>query len=383
MSMDDTPAPAGLKRAGLIAGIAAIAIVAVGAWARFHDSGETQKWADAAAIPTVHLVPVKAGDASSGLALPATMQAWNTAKIFARVGGYVRNWSKDIGANVGAGTSLGEIDTPELDQQIVQARAELARAKADAALAQSTARRWNDLLSTNSVSHQEADEKNGDAAVKQAAVQAAQANLGRLQAMKGFATLRAPFAGTVTVRSAEIGDLVGPGAAQQQPLFAVADSRHIRVYVQVPQTYSAAIKPGLKAALSLPDYPDRSFTAQVIGTAGAIDPQNGTFQTQLVADNPDGALKPGGYAQARFDLPAQASTVQVPASALIFRAAGAQVALVDASNHVRLRAIKIGRDLGQTVEVLSGLSARDKVVDTPPDSLAEGQLVRLRDNNHG
>ena len=189
------------------------------------------------------------------------MQAWNAAKLYARVGGYLRAWYRDIGAEVPAGAPLGQIDTPELDQQIAQARADVTSARANAALSKSTAARWNDLLTTNSVSKQEADEKNGDLASKNAAVQAAQANLDRLLASKAFATVRAPFAGVVTARNADIGDLVGPGATTQQPLFAVADVHKIRVYVSVPQAYSASMTQGLSATLTLPDYPGKTYPA--------------------------------------------------------------------------------------------------------------------------
>lgn len=375
-------APKGLKSAGWFVGIAAIAIVAGGIVSRMGDAARAQSWSSARSIPTVHLVSVKSGGASDGLTLPGTMQAWNAAKLYARVGGYLKSWDRDIGAQVGAGTPLGQIDTPELDQQIVQARADLVRAKADEALAQSTAARWSDLLTSNSVSRQEADEKNGDWHVKQAAVQASQANLGRLLALKGFATLRAPFAGTVTLRSADVGDLVGPGSSPQQPIFAIADIHRIRVYVNAPQSYSAAMKPGLGAVLTVPDYPGRKFAAQIVGTSGAIDPQTGAFQVQLVVDNHDGALKPGGYGQLRFDASGQAGSVQIPSSALIFRARGTQVALVDRYGHAHLRSVTVGRDLGQMVEVVAGLSATDRIVDNPPDSLGDGELVRVQGNVH-
>lgn len=375
------PAPRGLKAAGIAAVVIAGAVIAIGAIGRVHDVGEAQHWSDARAIPVVHLVPVKADAVSGSLSLPGTLEAWNAAKLYARVGGYVRAWDRDIGAAVAAGTPLAQIDTPELDQQIGQARADLASALANARLAQSTAARWNDLLTTHSVSQQEADEKNGELAVRRAAVNAARANLGRLQAMKGFATIRAPFAGVVTQRAADIGDLVGPSSGNQQPLFSVADVRKIRVYVSVPQAYSSAIHPGLAATLNLPDYPGRTFTAQVAGQSGAISQQSGTFQVQLVTDNPGALLKPGGYAKVAFDMPGQPGTVQIPSSALVFRAQGTRVALVGPGDHVHLQQITIGRDLGPTIEVLGGLKPGDRVVDNPPDSIAEGELVRVQQSH--
>jgi RND family efflux transporter MFP subunit len=376
-------APKGLKVAGVVAALVAAGVVISGSMSRAGDTSTTKSWSDARAIPTVHLVPVTPSAASAALALPGTMQAWNNARLFARVGGYLRGWYKDIGAPVGAGTVLGSIDTPELDQQIVQARADLASARANAALARSTASRWNDLLSTASVSKQEADEKNGDLLVKSAAAQGAAANLERLLAQKTFATVRAPFAGVVTTRTADIGDLVGPGATAQQPLFAVADIRRIRVYVSVPQAYSAAITPGLTAKLTVPDYPGRTFSAQVVGNSAAISPASGTFQVQLVADNPGAALKPGGYAQVAFDVKGQASTVQIPSSALLFRAQGTQVAMVGPGAHVRMQPVTVGHDLGSTVEITAGLKPSDRIIDSPPDSIAQGELVRIGGGSRG
>lgn len=376
-------APRGLKTAGVVAMLVAAGVVAAGAITRASETQEAQTWSNARSIPTVHLVDASGTSAADTLTLPGTLQAWNAAKLYARVGGYMKAWYRDIGAVVTAGTALGQIDTPELDQQIASSRAALVSAQATASLAKSTADRWNDLLSDNSVSRQEADEKNGDLAVKNAAVMAARADLGRLLAQKAFSTLRAPFAGIVTLRSADIGDLVGPGSSAQQPLFAVADTHRIRIYVSVPQSYSAAMTPGLAATLTVPDYPDRTYTARVIGNSGAINSQTGTFQVQLVADNPDGTLKPGGYAQVRFDVHGRAGTVQIPSSALVFRAQGTQVALVGPGDRIRMQRVTIGRDLGQTVEVTSGLPAGAKIVDNPPDSIANGELVRIGSNTRG
>ncbi|UAK25955.1 efflux RND transporter periplasmic adaptor subunit [Sphingomonas nostoxanthinifaciens] len=376
-------APKGLKTAGIVAVVVAIGVVAAGTVARHHDADQAQDWSDARSIPTVHLIPVKAAPDSTALSLPGTMQAWNGAHLYARVGGYLKAWYKDIGAKVGTGAVLGVIDTPELDQQIVQARAAVTRAKADAALARSTAARWNDLLSTNSVSHQEADEKNGALAARNAAVQAAEADLGRFVAMKSFATLRAPFAGTVTARVADIGDLVGPGATNQQPLFSIADVHRVRIYVSVPQAYSASMKQGLGATVTVPDYPGRSWKGQVIGSSGAINGQTGTFQVQLVTDNPGEALKPGGYALVRFDVPDRAGGATIPSSTLIFRAQGTQVATVRPDGHVHLLSIAVGRDLGGTVEIDDGLKAGMQIVDNPPDSIAEGELVRVGTKTNG
>lgn len=369
--------PKGLKAAGIVAGAIALGVVALGTLSRHHDLDQAQTTSDARAIPTVHLIAVKPAAAGTPLTLPGTLEAWNAAKLYARVGGYLKAWYKDIGASVAAGTPLGLIDTPELDQQIIQARAALARVRADASLAKSTAARWNDLLTTNSVSRQEADEKNGDVLARNAAVQADLADLGRLTALKGFATLRAPFAGVVTTRSADIGDLVGPGASTQTPLFAVADITRLRLYVSVPQGYSASIRDGQVATVTVPDYPGRTWPAHVIGTSGAVNSQTGTFQVQLETDNPGQLLKAGGYAQVRFQGTEGGQALQVPSGTLIFRAAGTQVATVGPDGRVRLLKVTVGRDLGGTVEIASGLTPGSRIVDNPPDSLADGELVRV------
>ena len=382
-TMPEAPAaPKGLKIAGVVAVIVAAGVVVAGTMSRASDTHQAQSWSDARSVPTVHLVAVKGSEATDGLTLPGTMAAWNAAKLYARVGGYVQGWSKDIGAEVVGGTPLGRIETPELDQQIVQARAALASARANAALAKSTAARWNDLLTDHSVSDQEADEKNGDLAAKNAAVQGAEADLGRLLALKSYATVRAPFAGVVTARNVDIGDLVGPGASAQQPMFSVADVHRIRLYVSVPQTFTAAMKPGLDATLTVPDQPGRTFDAKVIGTSGAINPQTGTLEVQLVADNPGEVLKPGGYAQVKFAVPGQAGTVTIPSSSLVFRAAGTRVAMVGPGDHIEMRQVTLGRDLGGTVEVVSGLDRSARIVDSPPDSIAQGELVRVG-GDHG
>lgn len=377
-------APRGLKTAGIVAALLAAAVVGASVLTRSHDVDAATRVSDAQSIPTVHLIAAKGGAASDTLDLPGTMQAWNAARLYARVSGYVRGWTQDIGATVAAGAPLGTIDTPELDQQIVEARAALASAKAHAGLARSTAARWNDLLTTASVSKQEADEKNGDLAVKIAAVREAQAALGRLEAMKSFAVVRAPFAGVVTARNLDIGDLVGPGSGgSQQPMFAIADTRRIRIYVSVPQADSAAVHPGMSATLAVPAFPGRRFPARVTGASGAVDAQTGAFQIELQADNPGDLLKPGGFAQVSLNVPGQGGGVEVPSSVLLFRAGGSEVATLDANQRVRLRHVQIGLDKGQTVQILAGLHAGERIVDNPPDSLAEGELVRVGGGAHG
>lgn len=373
------PPPPGLRRGGLLVAAAAVVVVLAGiGWRSWHGS-QAQQWSDAQATPTVRVVRPKPAPASQELALPGTLAAWNTARIFARVPGYIRAWYHDIGAAVRPGDALGAIDTPELDQQIIQARASLARVRAEAGLARSTAARWADLLKSASVSQQDADEKAAGAVSRQAAVREAEAALGRLLAMKALAVVRAPFAGVVTARNTDIGDLVGPGASAQQPMFAIADESRIRVYVNVPQQYAALMQPGVSAQLTVPDWPGRAFPARLVGASGAINSQSGTLQVQLATANADRALRSGGYAQVRFTLPGGGKGLTIPASALILRGAGTRVAILDASGRARLVPVTIGQDLGNAVEITAGLTSDSRVIDNPPDSLADGAQVRLAD----
>ncbi len=375
--------PRGLRTAGIVAGVLAVAVVAAGLYTRHGEALDASAWSEQQAVPTVHLITANPVAANGDLTLPGTMAAWNTAHIFARVAGYMQSWDRDIGAAVEQGTPLARIETPELDQQIIAARAALAKAQASAALARSTAARWNDLLTDHSVSQQEADERNGNLAVQVATVRGARADLDRLLAFKAYATVRAPFAGVVTQRTTDIGDLVGPGATTQQPMFTVADTSRIRLYVGVPQAYAAAMKAGLDATLTVPDHPGETFAARVVGTSDAINPVNGALQVQLLADNKAHALRAGGYAQVSFKVPAQAGAVAIPASALLFRSSGTEVATVGPDNKVRMVPIQIGRDLGKTVEVVSGLTPGARIVDNPPDSIAQGQAVRVDEAHHG
>ena len=381
-----TQAPGGLRRAGIAVGVVAAVVVLAGVYSRYHATHEAAQWSAEQAVPTVRLVSPTIASGNNVLVQPGTIEAWTSARLFARVPGYVRAWYADIGKRVAEGAPLGAIDTPELDQQIIQARAALVRVRAEATLAHTTAVRWNDLLTTSSVSRQEVDEKNAAAATQTAAVAEAKANLGRLLAMKAYATMRAPFAGVVTLRNADIGDLVGPGASTQLPMFALADDRRLRVYVSVPQQYAPAIRPGMTAKLSVQAWPGRTFDAQVVDQSGAVNVQTGSVQVQLMTANPNGALKPGGFAQVHFDLPVASGRTTVPASTLIMRGSGARVATVDAGGHAHLLRVQIGQDQGSTVEIVSGLAPGVKIIDSPPDSLAEGDSVRVatgKDAGHG
>ncbi len=371
-----TLSPRRLRTIGIVILVAALVAVAWGVISRRQQTHAAQTWSRQVAAPTVAVVHPTIGGATRDLNLPGDLAADNAAQIFARTSGYIKAWYKDIGAPVRAGDVLATLDTPDLDQQVLQARAEVASAEANQKLSATTSSRWADLLRYDAVSRQDAEEKSGDLAVKTAQVGAARAALNRLLALKNFARITAPFAGVVTTRNANIGDLVNAGAAAQ-PLFVVSDERRLRVYVRVPQSESAGLKPGLPAHLTLPEYPGRSFPATLASTSQAINGQSGTLLVELIAANPDGALRPGAFAQVNFDMADSHPSLLLPASALLFRKEGLQVAVLDGANHAHLRRISIARDLGQQVEVATGLSASDRVVDNPPDSIAEGEAVRL------
>jgi RND family efflux transporter MFP subunit len=341
--------------------------------------GEEQTFSNQRSVPVVRTLAPQASAGAEGLELPGQLQAYNDAPIYARVPGYLKSWNEDIGARVKAGQLLAVIDAPELDQELAQAQANLATVEANLKLAKVTAQRFQDLAGDDAVSKQDADEKSGDLAAKTAAVKAAEANVQRLQAMEGFKRIVAPFDGVVTARNANIGALVnaGAGANPGSALFSVSDVHLLRVYVHVPQSYSAQVKSGMKASLELPQYAGRTFPATVMSDSGAVSDQSGTLLVELEVQNPDGALKPGDFAQVRFDLPPASGVVRVPASALIFRSQGLQIATVTPDGRAHLHKASVARDLGQQVELNGGVTPTDRVIDTPPDSLEDGDLVRI------
>ena len=368
-----------LKLAGLVAGVAAVAIVGWGVFSRAKAVGDMKIWADQRSVPVVRTMAPMVSAAAENLELPGQLQAYNEAAIYARVPGYLKSWNEDIGAKVKAGQVLAVIDAPELDQELAQSKANLATVQANLKLAQITASRFQDLAGDDAVSKQDADEKAGDLAAKTAAVEAAKANVQRLQALEGFKRIAAPFDGVVTERNANIGALVnaGAGANSASALFKVSDVHLLRVYVQVPQSYSAQVRKGIKASLTLPQYPGRAFPATVESDAGAVSGQSGTLLVELEVQNLDGALKPGDFAQVNFALPPATGVVRVPASALIFRSAGLEIAIVTPDGRAHLHKASVARDLGAQVELNGGVGPGDRVIDTPPDSLEDGDLVRV------
>jgi RND family efflux transporter MFP subunit len=365
-----------LKPAGLTGVAAAVIIVVIGLVGRVLASQHLKSLTETEAVPTVSVIAPTIASGDQSLVLPGFVQAFYDAQIHARVSGYLKHWYQDIGAQVKAGQILADIDTPELDQQLEQAQANLATAVSNQKLAQITAKRWTSLLSDDAVSHQEADEKAGDLAAKTSLVNAARAEVQRLRALEGFKRIVAPFDGIVTGRTTDIGALIAAGAPNDPGLFTVADVHRLRIYVKVPQNYSAGLRPGMSATLSVPEHPGATFTATLASTTGAVSNQSGTMLAELQIDNPNGALKPGDYAQVSFALPQNLGMMRLPASALMFRQKGMAVATVGPMNHVALKYVTIARDEGAFVEIASGISPTDRVIDNPPDSLAANEVVR-------
>jgi RND family efflux transporter MFP subunit len=332
------------------------------------------------AIPTVLVVHPETQSSEVHLSLPGTVQANVHAPIYSRVDGYVKRWLVDIGAHVKQGQLLAEIDTPETDQQLKQTLATVLLAQANVDLSQATAKRYNDLAPSNSVSKQEVDTANADLMAKKATVAADQANADRLQQIEGFKEIYAPFDGVITARKVQVGDLVNSGAGTQaRELFEMEQTDVLRVYVKVPQAYSHLAVTGEKATIQLASSPNQKAEGTLVRTAEAIDPTSQTILTEVDIPNGDGKLFPGGYAQVYFDFKTNHPTLVVPGNALIFRAQGTQLGVVDPkTNLVHLQKIKIGSDLGNRIEVLDGLNEADQVIVNPSDSLSEGAKVQTQ-----
>lgn len=379
MSPDHTPSRKRLMLLGIGGLSLAALLVASGLAARTRHERAVVAWTETAAVPQVLVFQPQHNVLGDTLRLPAHLEAWSKAPIHARVSGYLKDWTQDIGTHVAAGQVLAHIDSPDLDQQVAQARARMTQQQANARLAQTTAERWQNLLASHSVSRQEADEKTSNAAAAKANAEAAAADYARLSALEDYKTIRAPFAGTITARHTDIGQLIKADNDSDPELFDLADTHKLRLYVPIPQNYASVIHPGLQAQLTVPEHPGQHFSALLLGDSTAIDPRSGTLLAQFVAANPDGALMPGDYAEATLAIPADTHGVSIPASALIFRALGTQVAVIDGSRHVHLRSIHIGLDLGERLVIDQGLQATDQVIDNPPDALREGDLVQLAD----
>ena len=360
-----------------LVGLGAVAVT--GVVTRTTSEAKLEQWTEAQAIPTVEVVSPRRGADNQELVLPGSIQAYFEAPIYARVSGYLKKWYQDIGAHVKSGQLLAEIDAPDLDQQLLQAKADLAQAKANEELAAVTAQRWQALVASNSVSRQATDEKIGDLNAKKAALEAARANVERLEAMEAFKRIVAPFDGVVTARRTDIGALInaGSGTGREPELFAVADVHKMRVYVRAPQAMTNGLTAGMPAVLHLPEMPNQTFPATLTTTAQSINDTSRTMLVELEADNPKGQLRPGTYAEVHFKLPNNPNILRVPTSALLFREEGLQAAVVGPDNKVSLKAVQVGRDFGTEVEIVSGLSPDDRVINSPPDSIEQGDTVRV------
>jgi RND family efflux transporter MFP subunit len=392
-----TAPPHNLRRIGLIAAAVAVVVALVGILQRHSHDAEVTQWTQQQAIPTVAVISPHAGASVQRLVLPGTVQAWYEAPIYARVPGYLKNWYFDYGALVKKGDVLAEIETPDLDAQLAAAQGKLNSARAlvkvreaEKQFAETTYQRWRDspkgVVSEQEQQSKQADYNSALARLNAASAEVAadQGEVDRLQALESFKDITAPFDGVVTVRETDIGALINAGSGGNGPeLFRVADIHKMRIYVQVPQQLSAEIKAGLTAELHLPQYPEKTFKATIATTSSAINTTARTLLVELHADNPDGLLQPGAYAQVDFELPTNPDVVRVPTSALIFREHGMEVATIGAGDKIELKPITIGRNLGTEVEVVKGLTLSDRVVNSPPDSLADSDTVRIAGQQSG
>ena len=366
-----------LRRVGLVVLFLAATVIAHGLGLRAAQNSHRRALTEAEAVPNVAVVTPSSEENHAGLDLPGRLEAYIRAPIYARVPGYLKSWSHDIGARVRAGDVLAEIDTPDLDQQLQQARADLNVAQANARLAEITAKRWQSLAGTDAVATQDVDQRTFNWNANIAQVKAARANVDRLAAEEGFKHLVAPFNGIVTARATDIGALINVGAAGGTALFVVSDTSRLRVYVNVPQNFVPSVPPGTKATISVPEHPGKTYTGTVEASAQAVTPSSGTTLMQIIVDNAAGEMMPGDYASIHLDVDSAGAVLSVPSSALIFDARGLSIATVDTGERVRVKPVSIARDLGTVVEVAAGLAPDDRVIENPPDGVADGTTVRV------
>jgi RND family efflux transporter MFP subunit len=367
-----------------------IAVAVEGIWHRQSQEKAVAAWTDAAAIPTVDIVRPAKGAPGQQIVLPGDIHAWYEAPIYARVNGYLKNWYFDFGAQVKKGQVLADIETPEIDAQLTAAKAKLNAASAavkvrdaEAQFAKTTYARWRDsppgVVSVQERETKQAEYESGIARLNaaKADMAAAQADIDRLQSLESFKQVVAPFDGTVTARETDIGALINAGSAGNAQLFSVADTHKVRIYVKVPQRLTGNIHRGLTAELRLPQYPGKVFTAKATTTTRSVNTSSRTLLVELQADNPDGLLQPGTYVEAQLNLPSDPNTMLIPSSAILFRQHGLEAAVVGDDDKVTLKKISLGRNLGVQVEVTEGLMPSDRIVDSPPDSLGSGDIVRI------
>ena len=378
MPSEDIKAPGrkSLLTAAAAAVLMAGIVLSYGFIGRAQSKQEVVDWTNTHAIPTVALAGLIPGSAHQTLTLPGNIQPFNRAAIFARVNGYVKSWDHDIGSPVKAGQVLASIDAPDLDQQLGQAKATLASVRANHQIASLTANRNNILLQKQIAAQQLADQTDADAKAKEAVVDANEANVRQLEAMQSFKTLAAPFDGVVTARNVELGMLINSGGSGQ-PLFEVSDLHRVRIYVQVPQSFTAGLTVGMKATFEMPQYPGAQFEATLSHVSKSINQNSHSMQVELQADNAAGKFFGGSYCNVHFEIPTDAHLVKVPSTALITGNQGTQIATLDSNDKVVLRSVQLGRDLGDSVEVVAGLSPADRIINNPPETLAAGDAVRV------
>ncbi|MGA7625532.1 MAG: efflux RND transporter periplasmic adaptor subunit [Candidatus Acidiferrales bacterium] len=363
----------------VIALVIVIAIVVAGVVPRLRAKETLKIETTTLAVPTVNVVTPKRGSPQQEIILPGNIQAFIDAPIYARTNGYLRKWYFDIGAHLKKGQLLAEIDTPEVDQQLHQARADLNTAEANAHLSQITSQRYEGLKNTDSVSKQDVDNAEGDYAAKQATVASAQYNVKRLEDLQSFQKIYAPFDGVITARNTDVGQLIDSGSSggPARELFHIAAIRTLRVFINVPQQYSVAAKPGIGADLTLAQFPGRKFQGKLVRTANAIDLASRTLLVEVDVDNPTGELLPGAFTEVHLKLPSDVPSYILPVNTFIFRAQGLQVAVVRNNNTAKLVAITLGRDFGADAEVVSGLTGQESVIVSPPDSIIDGEQVKI------
>ena len=379
--MSTEPKPAGSRRklgiVGVVAVAGALTLVVTGIRAREDADVKLKEWTDDQSVPSVAVIYPNPGTLTGTIDLPGRLEAYYRAPIFARVNGYVKSWSADIGARVKAGEVIAEIDAPDLDQQLLQARADLTNQQASAKLSDVTLARRKTLIASNFVSMQEIDERTADLSNKNAAVNSSQANVERLEALAGYKKITVPVDGIVTARNTDVGALINAGGTSSPPMFIVSDIKKLRVYVNVPQTYVPAVKIGAKGTISVPEYPTRTFEATVEASSQAVDVNSGTTQMQLGLDNISGALMPGGFANVRLVLQREDAPLHIPSSALVFDQKGLRVATVTSDNKILFKPVTIARDLGREIELAGGITLDDRVISTPPDGVVDGDPVRV------
>ena len=362
---------------GVVGVIAALLLVVTGIRAREDSGVKLKEWTDNQAVPSVAVVLPDPKALQATIDLPGRLEAYFRAPIFARVSGYLKSWNVDIGARVKAGDVIAEIEAPDLDQQLLQARADLVNQQASAKLSEVTLARRKTLIASNFVSMQEIDERSADLSNKNAAVNASQANVERLEALAGYKKITVPFDGIVTARATDVGALINSGGGSGPPMFVISDIKKLRVYVNVPQSYVPAVKIGAKAVISVPEYKDRTFDATIEASAQSVDVNSGTTQMQLALDNAAGELMPGAFTNVRLSLQRDGVPLNIPASALVFDQNGLRVATVGPDDRVLFKTVKIARDLGRNIELASGVSLEDRIINAPPDGIVDGDQVRV------